>query len=61
MKSTLKGLGRKFRSNPTGQGSHPGNRKIVKAMIGQPRQLGHDGFAGRQSKPRVSIRGGQSA
>lgn len=61
MKSSVKGLGKSFRSNLTGQGAHPGNRKIVSNAPSQVSQLGSDSFAERQSKKRAPVRTGQGS
>lgn len=61
MKSTLKGMGKRPGSNPTGQGAHPGKRNVVKNAPGQIAQFGRDGFSERQSKSKAYIRKGQGS
>ena len=55
----ISGLGKRFRSNPTGQGSHPGNHSAVRNAPSQPSQFGSDGFSARQSKRKAPVRTGQ--
>ncbi len=58
---TIKGKGldagqKSIGNNLTGQCAHPGNPKIVKNDPTLNKGTSADGFAGNQSKPKVSIK-----
>lgn len=55
----IKGLNKSFRSNPTGQLSHPGKRSVVKNAPSQIPNFGSDGFSENQSKRKAPIQKGQ--
>ena len=51
---------RSIGSNPKGQNGHPGMRDKLKGNTQPKPSIGSDGFAERNSRNKISIKGGQN-